>query len=96
MGGKVYDKGGKPFFPKATVGEVELLREILYQLRILNEKEETELPTPVVNVSPPEVTVKPPEVKVTVPPEPRPRKWEFDITRNMNGDITHITATANG
>lgn len=92
-GGRAF-KDGKPVHPKPT--DTDLLREIAYQLRVMNEREATETPAPVVNVSPPEVTVEAPEVKVTVPPEPRPRKWEFEVTRNINGDITHITATANG
>jgi len=97
-GGKVFSEDGKPYYPKPSHGEVELLREIIYQLQRLNQKPDPVLPAPEVTVQSeaPNITVKPPEVNVTVPPESRPRQWTFHLRRNLNGELTEITATANG
>jgi len=86
--------------PKAKT-EADYLKEIASSLQKLLSKPEPKIEKadpPKITVEAPQVTVKPPEVTVNVPdapkPEPRIKKWTFEMERDFSGKLKTITATA--
>ena len=80
---KISTTDGKEY--SSENGEVKQLKEIIKRLDKLIARED----------SSPTIEVKPADVVVNNPPANKPiKKWKFTLTRNSEGQLTTIVATA--